>query len=67
MVNEYNNTYHRTIKRKPVDFKDNTLLISVKKLMIKTLNSKLVIMSENQNTKIFLLKDILQIDVKKFL
>ena len=24
LVNEYNNTYHRTIKMKPVDVKDNT-------------------------------------------
>ena len=24
VVNEYNNTYHRTIKMKPVDVKDNT-------------------------------------------
>ena len=24
IVNEYNNTYHRTIKTKPVDVKDNT-------------------------------------------
>ena len=24
IVNEYNNTYHRTIKMKPVDVKDNT-------------------------------------------
>ena len=24
LVNEYNNTYHRTIKMKPVDIKDNT-------------------------------------------
>ena len=24
IVNEYNNTYHRTIKMKPVDAKDNT-------------------------------------------
>ena len=24
IVNEYNNTYHRTIKMKPVDIKDNT-------------------------------------------
>ena len=23
IVNEYNNTYHRTTKMKPVDFKDN--------------------------------------------
>ena len=26
MVNEYNNTYHRTIKMKPVDVKDNTYI-----------------------------------------
>ena len=24
IVNEYNNTYHRTIKMKPIDVKDNT-------------------------------------------
>ena len=24
IVDEYNNTYHRTIKMKPVDVKDNT-------------------------------------------
>ena len=26
IVNEYNNTYHRTIKMKPIDFKDNTFV-----------------------------------------
>ena len=26
IVNEYNNTYHRTIKMKPVDLKDNTYI-----------------------------------------
>ena len=26
IVNEYNNTYHRTIKMKPVDVKDNTCI-----------------------------------------
>ena len=26
ILNEYNNTYHRTIKRKPVDVKDNTYI-----------------------------------------
>ena len=25
-MNEYNNTYHRTIKMKPVDVKDNTYI-----------------------------------------
>ena len=44
IVNEYNNTYHRTIKIKPVDAKGNTCMDSSKKLMIKTPNLKLVIM-----------------------
>ena len=35
------------------------------KLMIKTLNLKLVIMLEYQNTKTFLIKDILRIGLKK--
>ena len=67
IVDEYNNTSHRTIKMKPVNVKDNHILILVKKLMTKILNSKLVIMLEYQNTKIFLLQDILQIGLKKFL
>ena len=29
IVNEYNNTYHRTIKIKPVDVKDNTYIDSM--------------------------------------
>ena len=29
IVNEYNNTYHRTIKMKPVDVKDNTFIDSM--------------------------------------
>ena len=28
IVNEYNNTYHRIIKTKPVDIKDNTYIDS---------------------------------------
>ena len=44
IVNEYNNTYHRTINMKPVDVKGNTYVDSIKKLMIKILNLKLVIM-----------------------
>ena len=50
IVNEYSNTYHRTIKMKPIDVKDNIYIyiyiyISIlkKKLMIKILNLKLVI------------------------
>ena len=32
IVNEYNNTYHRTIKMKPVDVKDNTYIDSSKEV-----------------------------------
>ena len=67
IVNKYNNTYHRTIGIKPVNVKDNTYIHFAKEvLMIKILNSKLVIMSGYQNTKTFLLRAILQIDLKKF-
>ena len=44
IVKEYNNTYHKSIKMKPVDVKDNNISILKKKLMIKILNLKLVIM-----------------------
>ena len=43
IVNEYNNAYHRTIKMKPIDVKDNTYMTLLKKLMIKTQNLKLMI------------------------
>ena len=43
------------------------ILNTMKILMEKILNLKLVTMSEFQNTKIFLLKDTLQIRKKKFL
>ena len=64
IVNKYNNTVHRTIKMKPTDVTSDSY---TEILMKKILNSKLVIMSEYQNTKTFLLKDILQIGQKKFL
>ena len=32
IVNEYNNTYHRTIKMKPADVKDNTYIDLKKKV-----------------------------------
>ena len=43
VVKKYNNTYHRTIKMKVADVKDNTLSTLVKNLMIKILNFELVI------------------------
>ena len=57
VVNEDNNIYILIIH----------ILNILKKLMIKILNLKLVIMLQHQNTKKFLLKDILQIGLKKFL
>ena len=58
IVNKYNNTYHSTIKMKPVD-------ALVKKLIIKILNLKLVILLEYQNVKTFLHKAMFQIGLKK--
>ena len=66
IVDEYKNTYHRTIEMKPVMLKIIHILILKKKLMIGLLTLKLVIMLEFLNTKIFLLKDIRQIGLKKF-
>ena len=43
IVNEYNNTYHTTIKMKPIDVEDNTY-INTGKEIIRILNLKLVIM-----------------------
>ena len=42
IINEYNNTYHRTIKMKPADVNDNTY-IDFKKEVIMILNLKLMI------------------------
>ena len=67
IVNEYNNTYHKPIKMKPADFKDNTYIDSGKEVNDKIVNFKFVIMLEYQNAKTFLPKDILQIGLKKFL
>ena len=40
IVNEYNNTYHRTIKMKPVDVKDNTYIDSIELHSEKEVNDK---------------------------
>ena len=39
-VNEYNNTYHRTIKIKPVDVKHNTYIDSMEQHSSKKVNDK---------------------------
>ena len=64
IVNKYNNTYHSTIKVKPVDVKSNTLLTLVKKLMMKILNLILMILLEYQNIKVFLQSAKFQISWK---
>ena len=40
IVNEYNNTYHRTIKMEPVHIKDNTYIDSMELHSIKEVNDK---------------------------
>ena len=40
IVKEYNNTYHRTIKVKPVDVKDNTYIDSAQLHSSKEVNDK---------------------------
>ena len=40
IVNEYNNTYHRTIKMKPADVKDNTYIESIELHSNKEVNGK---------------------------
>ena len=67
IVNKYNNTVHRTIKTRPIDVTSILMLNTVKILIKKIPNLKLVIVSEYQNTKIFLLKDIPKTGLQKFL
>ena len=55
------------MKMKPIEVKITHILAILKKLMIKILNLKFMIMLEYQNTKTFLLNDIFQIGLKKFL
>ena len=62
IVNKCNNTCRTTIK-----CKIKHILTLVKKLVIKMLNSKLVILLEYKNTKTFSQKGMFQIGLKKFL
>ena len=64
IINNYNNTYHSTIKMKPVE---TLILTLVKKSIIKILSLKLVILLEYQNIKVFMQNFTLQIGLKKFL
>ena len=62
IVNKYNNTVHRSIDLHLI------LMLNTMKILTKNiLNLKLVTMLEFQNTKTFLLKDMLRIGRKRFL
>ena len=67
IVNEYNNTYHRTIKTKPVHIKDNTYFDYSEEVTDKDRQFKIADHVRISKYKIVLLKDILQIGLKKFL
>ena len=71
IVNKYNNTYHSSIKMKPVDVKSNTCINSGKKINLnlirKTLHLKLVILFKHQNIETFLQKAVFHIGLEKFL
>ena len=66
IVNEYNNTYNRTIKVKPIEVKDNTYIDSIKEVNDKDSKFKVGDHVRISNTKTFLLKDILRIGLNNF-
>ena len=59
IVNKYNNTVHNTIKTKPIDVTDDSYAEYNQDFNKKILNLKLMTMLEFQDTKTFLLKDML--------
>ena len=67
IVDEYNNTYHRKNKLKPVDVKDNTYIDSEKVVNDKDTKFKVGNNVRISKYKNILLKDIHQIGLKKFL
>ena len=67
IINKYNNTVHRTIKMKPIDFTSDSYAECNEDYNKKSLNLKLMVVSEYQNRKTFLLKDILKTGQKNFL
>ena len=66
IVNEYNNTYHKTIKMKPIDVKDNTYINIGKGVNDKDPEFKLGDHLTISKYKNIFLKAILQIGMKKF-
>ena len=64
IVNEFNNTYHRAIKMKPVDVNDNTYIDFEKEVNNKDPTFKIGDHVKISKYKIFLLKDTHQIGLK---
>ena len=67
IVNEYNNTYHRIIKMKPVNVKDNTYIDFEKEVNNKDSKFKVGDHLRISKFKNIFLKDTNQICLKKFL
>ena len=69
IVNEYNNTCHRTIKMKPVDVINNACINSMKLLSNKKVNDKDQVGDHVRISKFknIFANDTHQIDLKKFL
>ena len=67
IVNKYSNAIHRTTKMKPIDVKPDSYAECNEDSNEKDSKFKAGDHVRVSNTKIFLLKDTLQIDKKKFL
>ena len=67
IVDECNNTYHTTIKIKPIDVKDNTYINADKEINNKDPKFKVGDHVRISKYKTFLLKGICLIGVKKYL
>ena len=67
IVDEYNNTFHRTIKMKPIDIGDDSFAEYTEESNENDPKFKVGDHVWISNIRIFLVKDILKIGVKKFL
>ena len=67
IVNKYNNTYHSTIKMKPVDVKSDTYIESSKEINNKDSKFKIADIVRLSKYKNILQKVTLQVCLKKFL
>ena len=66
IVNKYNNASHITIKIEPIDIKSNTYINCSKEINDKITTLKIGDIVRILNIKVFFLKIILQIGLKKF-